>query len=149
VLITSIQGAASPLPPSSELQGHTFITADHRSSPTAGERHRPKSLAPPHRRPTSSVSPTGPLLALHHPGTPLVLSGYTLPSANCHQAAGECARGSLLCWNRPPGRGPASLSTGHAWQAAMPCGLWPWPECEARHYVVVLIIFPIDLIPRI
>jgi hypothetical protein len=43
--LTPIQGAASPFPSSSKLQGHAFITANPWSSPAAIECHRLHHLA--------------------------------------------------------------------------------------------------------
>jgi hypothetical protein len=53
------------------------------------ERRRVGPFPPPHRRSTSSVSPTSALLARCHPGTPPVLTGSTLPSASPHHTAVE------------------------------------------------------------
>jgi hypothetical protein len=77
------------LPFSSKLQGHTFITAGHQSSPTAVERRCPKPLAPPRCWPTSLVCFCPLLLARPYLGVPLVLTGSTLPSASRYRATGE------------------------------------------------------------
>jgi hypothetical protein len=95
------------LPFSSKLQGHTFITAGHQSSPTAVERRCPKPLAPPRCWPTSLVCFCPLLLARPYLGVPLVLTGSTLPSASRYQATGESVT-MLPCACHVAGRGPFS-----------------------------------------
>jgi hypothetical protein len=89
-----LQIKAPPHPPSfPELQGHTFVTADHWSSPAAVERCRPKLFAPPHRRLTSLVRSCPLLLARRNPRVPLVLAGSTFPPVSRHWAVDKHATG--------------------------------------------------------
>jgi hypothetical protein len=92
------------------------------------ERRHAGHIPPPHRRLTSSVSPASVLLARHHPGTPPVLTGRTLPPVNPHRAAVERVTTSVRARaprgdhagtraaRGPLNRGPADLPAGHAWQ---------------------------------
>jgi hypothetical protein len=112
-----------------------------------------RAATPPRSRPSPSVSPTSALLARCPPSGPHELVSNTLLLASHHQAVTErglrvvtthptrltraqttWARGPLRGWTGPPGRGPASLSIGLAWQAATPVDCDPGPN-SARYYV--------------
>jgi hypothetical protein len=127
------------------LQGHTSIAIGHWSSLPADERCCPETSPPPPRRTVIRVSSAPDRLARHPLGGPHELTGSTLPPARHHRAIGEhasivartnyvrwscpvrapCSRvvSHFLGWTGPPGQGPASLSVGCVWQAAMLRGL--------------------------
>jgi hypothetical protein len=69
------------------------------------------------------------------------LRAVTTPPAGPTRAQNARSRGPLRDWIGPPDRDPASLSAGHAWQAATPVDCGPGLDSALHCATIFLIIF--------